>query len=88
MRANRALLAAAAVAVLLLIASRTRKNGAFYRWLGRVRLTTTKVHFFIDTIIEMAKNDTLDFRIGQTGGAVANNVTLAAAETEAIVEGL
>jgi hypothetical protein len=65
-----------------------RKNGSFYRWLGRVRLTTTKTHFFIDTIIEMAKNDTLDFRIGQTGGAVANDVTLAAAETEAIVEGL
>lgn len=65
-----------------------RKNGALYRWFGRVRLTTTSMHFYLDCVVEMAKTDTLSIRIGQSGGAVANNVTIAGAETEVIVEGL
>jgi hypothetical protein len=62
------------------------KNGTtLYRWMTRTRLTTTKTIFAFDGIVEMDPTDTLRLRMG---GTVANNITIGATETIAIVEGL
>jgi hypothetical protein len=64
------------------------KNGAgVVQYFARTRVSTTSNKFSIDAIVEMSDTDTLRIRMGSTT-VLANNISIAATETYAIVEGL